>query len=978
MKRFTAVSILFLCVTFFASVVRGEKPNIIYIICDDLGYGDVRCLAPETSKIPTPHTDKLASQGMIFTDAHSGSSVCTPTRYGIMTGRYSWRSKLQKGVVTGFAPCLIDKDRPTVGSFLQFNGYACGIVGKWHLNFQYLDPQSGEAYSQKQHKSPPVGAKIPDGPLHRGFDYFHGFHHARNMEAVIENDRVIEHDDVVHMLPRLTNKAVEFIDSHAESDKPFFLYVPLGSPHTPIVPSPAWQGKSGLGKYGDFVMQTDNVVGEIDKALQRNVIQDETLVIFTSDNGCSKAAGIGDLAEQGHKVSAHLRGSKADIWDGGHRIPFIARWPGKIAAGSTCDQLICLTDLFATAGELLGVSTPAGTCEDSVSFLPALRGEEIKSTRKGIVHHSISGHFAYRQGKWKLALARASGGWSQPNEKNAPIDWPKAQLYDMAADPGETQNLYLEKPDVAKSLLADLTADIERGRSTVGAESQNDLETIALWKTSSSQPTSRKNRKQKGQKRESAKADRPNILFIIVDDQSPFDFKFYNSDSGLDAPVIEQLAADGMIFDGAYHMGSYSGAVCRPSRHMVMTGRTVWNLRDRPRARRKKGEPKPKPAPISPEVQEQVDNCMAAIFNRAGYDTMRTCKNGNSFALANEQFTVVRDATKRGPDEETGSAWHAQQVLDYLQEREDANDDDPFLIYFGFSHPHDPRPGPPPLMEKYGAVNHEDQTRPVTLNPKAPALPINYLEAHPFHHGHPNLRDEVAVKGVWKWRDEATIRNEIGRQYACSENIDQQIGRVLKKLEQMGELENTYIFYTSDHGMAIGRHGLQGKQNLYEHTWRVPFVAKGPGIKSGSRAQGNIYLLDVLGTLCDLGGIQAPESLESISFRPVLEGRKDTIREVLYGMYSGGTKPGMRSIRKGDWKLIKYDALDGEVRETQLFNLKENPHEFLGEHGKGQGDLAENPAYAEKRKEMEALLHEKMKELGDPHTLWDQPPAKEQ
>ena len=340
---------------------------------------------------------------------------------------------------------------------------------------------------------------------------------------------------------------------------------------------------------------------------------------------------------------------------------------------------------------------------------------------------------------------------------------------------------------------------------------------------------------------------------------------------------------------------------------------------------------------------------------------------------------------KRGPDAETGSAWHADRVLEYLGEREKTGDEDPFLIYFGFSHPHDPRPGPPELMMKYGAVNHKDKNNPVALNPKAPALPVNYLDAHPFHHGHPNLRDEVSVAGVWKWRDEATIRNEIGRQYACSENIDIQIGRVLAKLKEMGQLENTYIFYTADHGMAIGRHGLQGKQNLYEHTWRVPFVAKGPGIKAGSRARGNIYLLDVLGTMCDLAGIETPSSIESKSFKPVLEGSRETVRDVLYGTYCGGTKPGMRSIRKGNWKLIKYDVLEGDVRETQLFNLEENPHEFLTEHqaatiakltgskpGENQRDLAEDPAFAEKLKEMEALLAEEMKRLGDPHPLWDQ------
>ena len=230
-------------------------------------------------------------------------------------------------------------------------------------------------------------------------------------------------------------------------------------------------------------MQTDNVLGEISAALEKHGMAENTLVIFTSDNGCSKAAGIPALAAQGHLVSAHLRGSKADIWDGGHRIPFIVRWPGKVKPGTTSDQLICLTDLFATAGEITGKELPAGSCEDSVSFLPALAGRKIESSRGGVIHHSISGHFAYRKGNWKLALAKASGGWSSPKEGSAPRGAPKAQLFDMAADPGEKRNLYLEKPEIARQLLAQLEKEISAGRSTAGAESPNDVDNIVLWKS---------------------------------------------------------------------------------------------------------------------------------------------------------------------------------------------------------------------------------------------------------------------------------------------------------------------------------------------------------------------------------------------------------------------------------------------------------------------------------------------------------------
>ena len=465
------------------STVYGKSPNIIYVICDDLGYGDIQCLNPKNGKIPTPHVDRLASEGMVFTDAHSGSSVCTPTRYGVLTGRYSWRTALQSGVVQGFAPCLIAKDRPTVASFLKNHGYDTAIIGKWHLNFKYLDPRGGEEYSKSKFKRPPVGAKIPDGPIHRGFDYFHGFHHAGNMEAVIENDEVIAHDPVINMLPRLTRESVEYIESRKGSTKPFFLYVPLGSPHTPIVPTPEWEGMSGLGPYGDFVMQTDHVIGEIQKALVKIDQAEDTLIIFTSDNGCSKAAGIPTLAKQGHKVSAHLRGSKADLWDGGHRIPFIVKWPGKVKPNTTSNQLICLTDLFATVSDILKKDLPSKAAEDSVSFLPSLFGKKIVSTRAGVIHHSISGHFAYRKGPWKLLLAKASGGWTSPTEKQAPAGSSPGQLYNMSADLGEKKNLYDLKPEMVASLLAHLENDIAQGRSTKGPKSENDLKNIKLWKS---------------------------------------------------------------------------------------------------------------------------------------------------------------------------------------------------------------------------------------------------------------------------------------------------------------------------------------------------------------------------------------------------------------------------------------------------------------------------------------------------------------
>ena len=474
------------------NIAQADKPNIVFVLCDDLGYGDIHCLNPERGKIPTPGVDQLAKEGMIFTDAHSGSSVCTPTRYGLLTGRYSWRTRLQSGVVQGFEPCLIAPDRPTVASFLKSQGYHTAIVGKWHLDFQYQNPKSGEILKRqpkqkgkgKKGSLPPIGSRIPDGPLTRGFDFYHGFHHARNMKAVIENDTVVLHEDEINMLPRLTRTAVEYIDARSKApEQPFFLYVPYGSPHSPIVPTKPWQGKSGLGSYGDFVMETDDGFRQILDALDRNGFADNTLVVFTADNGCSRIAKLGKLQDKGHFPSANFRGSKSDIWDGGHRVPFIVRWPGKVAAGSTNDQTLCLTDLFATCAELTGQPLPPESAEDSVSFLPALKGKPLESSRAGVIHHSISGHFAYRMGKWKLCLAKASGGWSSPTEKQAPEGSPIGQLYNMQSDPGETTNLYDSRPQVVQQLLNQLESDVTRGRSTAGKNEKNDAE-IELWKTS--------------------------------------------------------------------------------------------------------------------------------------------------------------------------------------------------------------------------------------------------------------------------------------------------------------------------------------------------------------------------------------------------------------------------------------------------------------------------------------------------------------
>jgi len=470
-----------------------SKPNIVFIFADDMGYGDVQALNPKRGKIPTPQMDKLAREGISFTDAHTCSSVCTPSRYGLLTGRYCWRSTRQKGVTNGYSEPLIPNDRTTVASLLKSQGYRTAMFGKWHLGMNF--PKKDKGKNNIDWKG-----RIEGGPTDHGFDYYFGISASLDMPPYIyiENDKFVgecttikkfqrkgaAHEDfeAVNVLDDLAEKAVAYIQNQT-TEQPFFTYVALNSPHTPILPSSEWQGKSDLGAYGDFQMQTDAAIGKIIDAVDAAGLRENTLIIVSSDNGCSKAAKITTMEAKGHFPSAQFRGSKADIWDGGHRVPFIARWPSQVQAGTQSNQLICLTDLIATCAEAVDMKLPVDTGEDSVSFLPALKGQPIPPTRAGVVHHSISGHFAYRMGNWKLVLANGSGGWTSPKENEVPNGSPKAQLYNMDEDPGETTNLYESHPDIAARLLAQLESDVKRGRSTSGPDQSNDTQTIQLWKS---------------------------------------------------------------------------------------------------------------------------------------------------------------------------------------------------------------------------------------------------------------------------------------------------------------------------------------------------------------------------------------------------------------------------------------------------------------------------------------------------------------
>lgn len=511
------------------------RPNIVFFLVDDMGYGDASCLNPQ-GKIKTPHIDRLAEQGCLFTDAHSTSAVCSPSRYSVLTGRYNWRSTLQQGIVNPYGDPLIDEDRLTVAGFLKQYGYHTGCIGKWHLGQGWdfdaddsafnaganygrgqtgttLNPETSEEQLEKWRDA--FSKPTTGGPTTRGFDYYFGVD-VPNWPpyCFIENDqtvgvpsewlpdRLLANDQASiggpampywhfeQLLPTWASKADAYIADRAANDEPFFLYLPMTSPHTPLSVNKAFIGRSGLNNlYADLMIETDDVFGRVLKSLEEHGVADNTLVIFTSDNGFAHYVGAFEdgrgnfeqaLEPQGHYPSGPYRGYKSDAWDGGHRVPFIARWPGVIEAGSRCDRLVCLSDLMATCADALDQPLPEDAGVDSVSLVP-LFTDPTASVRDHVVHHSIAGKFAIRDGRWKLVLCPGSGGWTKRDADAAEQGLPLVQLYDMQDDPGEQNNLHQQEPQRVRAMVRQLESLVEAGRSTPGQKQTNDAE-VDIWK----------------------------------------------------------------------------------------------------------------------------------------------------------------------------------------------------------------------------------------------------------------------------------------------------------------------------------------------------------------------------------------------------------------------------------------------------------------------------------------------------------------
>ncbi len=507
MKKF--IYLLLLLITPCLSVRgQGEMPNILFILADDLGYGDVGCYNPE-SKVPTPHLDRMASQGMLFTDAHSPSTVCTPTRYSILTGRMAFRTGM-RGVFTGAGgPCMIEEERLTLGGMLQQRGYETALFGKWHVGMTFFD-KDGKPINENGLEAVrriDYSRAMPDAPIHRGFDHFFGSVCCPTTDwlyAFIDGDRIpvpptgiidrgplpkhaYSRDNRPGMIApgysmeeidlQFLEKSLAFLDEHArkKEKKPFFLFHSTQAVHLPSFPADAFKGKTKAGPHGDFIFQLDHVVGELLKALDRHKLADNTLVIFTSDNGPEVPTILAMRRDHKHDGARPWRGVKRDQWEGGHRVPFIARWPGRIKANSRSDQVLCLTDMMATCAALTGAKIPAKDGEDSVNMLPALLGKDQgKPIRQYTLHQTISLALAIRRGPWKYLDHKGSGG----NNYNRPGTWgmkqyvlpekaPDAlgQLYNLESDPGETTNLYFKNPEIVRELKGKLEEFKKSGRS---------------------------------------------------------------------------------------------------------------------------------------------------------------------------------------------------------------------------------------------------------------------------------------------------------------------------------------------------------------------------------------------------------------------------------------------------------------------------------------------------------------------------------
>ncbi len=921
-----------------------RRPNIVFFLCDDLGGGDLGALGAKD--IRTPNIDKLFARGTRLTRHWSGSAVCAPSRCVLFTGKHPGHAVVRsnrEAKPEGQAP--MPAGTVTLAGLLEAAGYATGGFGKWGLGSpgSVSDPIAcgfdeffgyncqREAHSfypdhlwDGRTRVPLENPSLAGGPVARGGTV--------PADAAAAPDAFAAYTGKQYSADLIAARQVAFVRKHA--DRPFFLYVPTTVPHValqvpPDEPSlaeyaakfgdePPYLGGKGYvpcrrprATYAAMITRMDREVGRIVATLEELGIDDDTIFVFSSDNGAA-APTTGGVDTAFFASNGGLHGWKGSPYEGGLRVPAVAVWPGKIPAGKTLDAPTGFEDWLPTLLDLAGLADriPAGL--DGTSLAGPLTGKGTAVAGRTLYRELTEANWqAAVQGTWKV-VRRAAG-------RTATTPLP-TELYDLAADATESRDVAADHPDVVRTMEAILAREhvphpdwrlpLVDGRGDEGGGA-------------AAEPAAAR-----GRPSSAGKTRRPSVLVILSDDQRA-DTVHALGNPHLNTPAVDALVARGAVCSRAYCMGARQGAVCVPSRAMMLSGRSLFHVDEQLRR-----------ADTWPEA-----------FGRAGYRTFLTGKWHNGAASATRCFAagrgvffggmhdpretpVVSFADHGEPVATPSVRTHATKLFgDAAVGFVDSLGDEPFFAWVAFTAPHDPRRPPAGFRERFTG--------------REPPPPANFLPEHPFDNGELRIRDENLLG--WPRSAEA-ISRELADYYACIEAMDEQIGRIVAALAAKGRLDDTVILFTSDHGLALGSHGLLGKQNLYEHSMRPPAVIAGPGVPAGIRSPALCYLPDLVATVGDLAGVEPPRESEARSLAPVLRGEVTAIREELLLAY----RDVQRAIVTPQWKLIEYPA----AGRTQLFDLARDPDELV--------DRSAEPEQRERRADLAARLEAARRTFADP------------
>ena len=955
------------------SALANDNPNIVFILADDMGYGDLGCYGAE--RIKTPNIDRIAEEGILFTDGHCGASTCTPTRYGLMTGRHAWRSWCKYSALSTNAPLLIEEDRVTIASFLKSEGYATSIVGKWHLGYGHeegFEKDRGDAGPNSwdtRGSGPNWNGELKPGPRENGFDYSYVVPVANSFPpyVFVENYRVdgLREDSPIgklesknhgkmeggegarwrdeELIDKFADKLVSELESLANKKQPFFLYYTPTQPHigSRVVnrnshwPNARFKGTSEAGNYGDVVQELDWSVGEILKTLDRLDLTENTLVIFTSDNGGYPRSF------NGHQPNGHiLRGGKGDLVEGGHRVPFLARWPGKIKPGIESKETISTTDMLATFAAIIGRDLPASAGPDSYNVLPALLGQKLPHAERPVVLSSGgTGAISIRAGKWKLIDGQGDCGYGEFRRKRPwpapkPGD-PPAQLYNLEEDLGEANNLYTQHPEIVHRLKVGLDkikadenynpTELEQPKERLSVEQLNAL----FLKTQAANSEVGRKPKTKVVRQASVSAslphhaqDKPNVLFILVDDMGYSDLASYGHKIH-ETPNIDRLASEGMRFTDAYA----AAPVCGPSRCAIMTGKFPSRTGFTDNFITRKGKKSKQFMPLK-------EFTLGEAFQAGGYQTGFVGKwhlDGRvPSRLPNRQGFDVALGSDRGPGRKFFTPYNMGDLTDgpegeYLPDRltneairmmdDFSKKDQPWLMYLSF-----------------------------------------YIVHSPF------IAKEEKVE---KYREKATQANiKINAKYAgMVESMDENVGRMLEWLDERELRKDTVVVFTSDNGgfhQATHNRPLRSyKGHLYDGGIREPLIIDWPGVtKPGSVCSTPVHSTDFYPTLLEMTGLplRGEQHLDGVSLVPLLKGEANFDRGPMIWHYHDQLPPNRpysepgSAIRIGDWKYLHFYEDD----RRELYNLK-------NDIGEKKNLVVRMP---EKAAEMKAQLDAMLKEHG--------------